>query len=81
MIRLPASQARREFAELIRKAGDGQRVLLHRDGADVAAIVSADDLALLEAIEDRMDLESARAALADPQRRPWAEVKAALGLK
>jgi hypothetical protein len=48
---------------------------------EVAAIVSLSDLRLLELLEDHIDLEAARKALADPQatERPWEEVKAELG--
>ena len=42
-----------------------------------------DDLRLLEALEDRLDIEAARKALADPKNRKrisWGKVKAGLGL-
>jgi prevent-host-death family protein len=62
--RISASEARSRLAEIINEvAYGGHRILLHRHGKDVAAVVSARDLALLEALEDRMDLEEAREAL------------------
>jgi len=78
------SEARGEFAELVNRAAyRHERVLLTRHGKAVAAIIPTDDLELLEALEDRDDLEAARAALADPRNQdeiPWEQVKAELGL-
>jgi len=78
------SEARGEFSELVNRAAyRHERVLLTRHGKPVAAIISTDDLALLEALEDRDDVEAARAALADPGNQeeiPWEQVKADLGL-
>jgi prevent-host-death family protein len=78
------SEARSEFSDLVNRAAyRHERVLLTRHGKAVAAIISADDLELLEALEDRDDLEAARAALADPENQeeiPWEQVKADLGL-
>ncbi len=44
------------------------------------ALVSPEDLELLEAIEDRMVIEAARKALRETGRRSWPEVKAELAL-
>jgi prevent-host-death family protein len=78
------SEARGEFSDLVNRAAyKHERVLLTRHGKPVAAIISTDDLELLEALEDRDDLEAARAALADPDNQkqiPWEQVKAELGL-
>ena len=78
------SEARGEFSDLVNRAAyKHERVLLTRHGKAIAAIVPADDLELLEALEDRDDLEAARAALADPENAeliPWEQVKAELGL-
>lgn len=78
------SEARGEFSDLINRAAfGGERVLLTRHGKSVAAIVPVDDLELLEALEDRADLEAVRAALADPGNAEpiaWDELKASLGL-
>jgi prevent-host-death family protein len=78
------SDARKELSELVNRASyGGERILLRRNGREVAAIVSPEDLRLLEELEDRIDLEDARASLAEAKRKgtiPWAKVKARLGL-
>jgi antitoxin YefM len=80
--RIPASKARETLADLLDEVSvRGERIVLHRHGKDVAVLVSPDDLALLEALEDRYDVEAAREALADSSERvPWAELKKRLGL-
>jgi prevent-host-death family protein len=58
-----------------------ERVIVEKHGKPVAALVPMEDLETLRALEDRLDLEAARQALAEPAAsRPWAEVKAELGL-
>jgi prevent-host-death family protein len=83
MIRVTTSKARQEFARVLRKVKEGKRFLLERHDKGVAAIVSVEDLALLEAIENRRDLEDARRALAEVAEQgaiPWEEAKKELGL-
>ncbi len=84
MTKLPASQVRKDFAEALNKvAYQHERIVLHRRGKDVAALVPVEDLELLEKLEDQLDIEAADKALADPQnqtRIPWEQVKAKLGL-
>ena len=46
-----------------------ERVILRRRGKEIAAVVPMEDLQLLEALEDRMDLADARAALAEAKKR------------
>jgi len=77
MTRIPASKAREQFADVLNDvAFRGERVVLHRHGKDVAAIVSVEDLALLEELEDRYDVEAARAALSEPGANiPWDQLK------
>jgi prevent-host-death family protein len=70
---------------LNRVAYGGERVILERRGKGVAALVSMEDLALLEAIEDREDIKAARRAIAEMKRKgetgiDWKTVKAELGL-
>ena len=82
MNRIPASKARERLAEILNDvAGRGDRVILHRHGKDVAALIPVDDLALLESLEDRYDVEAARAALAESNERvAWSDLKKELGL-
>ena len=86
MARLAASKVREDFSDTLNRVAFGrERVVLHRRGKEVAAVVPIEDLKLLEAIEDRIDLEDAREALADMKKKgqkpiPWEKVKADLGL-
>lgn len=77
------SEARDDFAELVnRVAYAHERVRLVRRGRDLAAVVPTEDLELLEALDDELDLDAARDALADPAnagRIPWEDVRARLG--
>jgi prevent-host-death family protein len=84
MSELPITDAREDLAEVInRVAYSHERVRLTRRGKPLAAVVSIEDLELLELLEDQADLEAMRAALADPanaQPIPWEQVKTNLGL-
>ena len=61
-----------------------ERVILARRGKAVAAIVSLEDVELLEALEDKIDgLENARAALIEAEKEgtvSWEEFKKELSL-
>lgn len=83
MNRLPASQAREKFAEILNEVAFGRkRMVLHRHGKDLVAVIPVEDLALLEELEDRADVARARRALADKSPRAnWAEVRKELKLK
>ncbi len=82
MTRLPASKAREQFADVINRVTyRGERVVLERRGKGVAALVPVEDLELLEALEDRLDVAAARAALAEKGPNiPWSRLKAELGI-
>ena len=77
-----AVQVRKRLAEVIDRAAFGkERVILARRGKAVAAIVSLEDLELLDALEDQIDLENARAALIEAEKEgtvSWEEFKRAL---
>ena len=71
MTRLNVSKAREEFPELVNRAAYGkERMIVSRRGKDLAAVIPIEDLRLLERLAreemDRLDIESARAALAEP---------------
>lgn len=84
MARLDATRVRREWAETLdRVAHRGERIAVLRHGKTSAALVSAEDLELLERLEDRIDLEEARASLREAEKggtTSWAQVKKAAGL-
>lgn len=81
MTRLEATKARDEFADTInRVAYAGERIVLRRRGKDVAAIVPMEDLELIRALEDRIDLAAAKKALKEKGSIPLAKIKAEFGL-
>ena len=80
---MAVSQAREELAELVNLVHyRNERVLLLRHGRPVAALISAEDLELLEQLEDAADMRAIEEALADPENAgppiPWQDVKAEL---
>lgn len=87
MTRMTTSQARDTFAAtLSRVAKQKKRIVLHRRGQDVAALVPVEDLALLDELEDRLDVENFRAAKEEWEREgrqttPLDEIVKELGLK
>ena len=84
MTRVSTTKARHDFAETINKvAYGGDRVVLHRRGKDLVALVPVEDLEFLEELERKADLDSARAALKDAGKKgtiSWKKLKAELGL-
>lgn len=82
MTRLPASRARTDMADTLnRVAYGGERIVLHRRGKDVAALIPLADLELLRSIEDQLDNEAAERSLREPEASiPWKKAKADLGI-
>ena len=59
----------------------GDRVVITKSGKPAAALVSTEDLALLELIEDRIDIELIREALSESDERiPFSKIRADLKL-
>jgi prevent-host-death family protein len=81
VVRIPTSKARQDLSDLVnRVAFQGERVVLNRNGRDVAVLVSLEDLARLESLEDRLDYLDAEKALAQMKAKrrkpiPWETVK------
>jgi prevent-host-death family protein len=76
-----ASDLRKEISEALNKvAYSGERIAIHRHGKPVAALVSVEDLAVLKALEDRLDVALAKKALKEKGAIPWSKVKKSLGL-
>jgi prevent-host-death family protein len=66
---LSLSEARDNWADLIGQVQfGGERVTISKRGKPVAVVVSVEDAAWLEAMEDRIDVELAREALAEMER-------------
>jgi prevent-host-death family protein len=84
MAAISTVQARNRLAEVInRVAYAKERVILTRRGQELVAVVPVEDVRLLEELEDRLDLEDARAALAETAATgttPWEKIKADLRL-
>jgi prevent-host-death family protein len=79
---LEASQLRQEISDALNTvAYSGQRIAINRHGKRVAVLVTVDDLALLEAVEERVDLALAKKALKEKGSIPWASIKKQLRSK
>jgi prevent-host-death family protein len=76
--------ARAQFSEIINRAAFGkERVTLTRRGKEIVAVVPIEDVKLLEDLEDKIDLEEARSALAEAKKKgtvSWDKIKKDLGL-
>lgn len=79
---LTLSEARSDFAQLVERVRHRlERVCLTKHGRRIVAIVPIEDLELLEKLEDRLDLDAARAALNEAgERLDYAKVREELGL-
>ena len=84
MDRVTTDDARMCLDDLVaRVAGGEERIILTRDGQEVAALVHVEDALYLRELEDRLDNEAADAALAEAREKgtiPWQQVKEELGL-
>ena len=76
--------ARAQFSEIINRAAFGkERVTLTRRGKEIVAVVPIENVKLLEALEDKIDLDEARAALAETKKKgsvSWDKIKKDLGI-
>jgi len=79
---ISTADARKHFADIVNKVAYGKEpIVLTRRGREVAALISMEELALLQQIEDHIDIEDARKALAEPgDNIPAEEVWKQLGL-
>jgi len=87
MIQMSVAEARKEFAEVINRASYArERTIISRHDQPVAAIISIDELRLLDALieryEDEQDVADAKAALleAHEDRVGWDAIKREFGI-
>ena len=78
-----AAHARQRFSEMVSMAAFGKvRVVVSRGGRPRAALVSIEDMAQLNAIDEELDLDAAkaiiRAAWFEGREVPWDKVRRAL---
>jgi antitoxin (DNA-binding transcriptional repressor) of toxin-antitoxin stability system len=64
---------------MVRRAEGGQRSIIQNRGRAVAAIVSIEDLSLIERIEDEVDLAEVRRRRRE-ESIPWDVIRERLGL-
>jgi PHD/YefM family antitoxin component YafN of YafNO toxin-antitoxin module len=85
MGRLTASKTRIPPEDFNKVAYQGERICVERHGKEEIFLVSKEDVELLEAIEDILDIEAAHEALESMRANgekpvPWEEAKKRLGL-
>jgi len=78
---ISTADARKKFADIVNKVAYGKEsIVLTRRGQEIAALVSIEELELLQQIEDYIDIEDAKKALAEPGKNiPAHEVWKQLG--
>jgi prevent-host-death family protein len=75
-------EVRDNLAEIInRVAYGGERAILQRRGKGIVAVVSMEDMALLEALEDEADVKAALKARKEKGSVPLQQVQRRLGMK
>lgn len=73
MTTLSIAEARNSLADVINRVSyGGERVIFARRGKPVAALVSSEDLALLQGIEDAEDIRAATKVLKEYDKNPAA---------
>jgi prevent-host-death family protein len=82
MIEVGVHEIRANLAEVInRVAYGGERVILQRRSKPVVAVVSMEDLELLNSLEDQADIKAAKKARKEKGSVTLEQIKARLGMK
>ena len=79
MTTLTATQARRQLPEMLNRAAyGGERIAIERRGKVLAAVVPAEDIDLLQRLEDEHDIREAKKAIRDYEKHggiAWEDLK------
>lgn len=86
MKRISVVELRQELADILNRAEYlGERTVIHRRDKDAAAIISIEDLNLLQRLiweeEDRIDIAAAQAARKENDYIPYEELRTEVGMK
>jgi len=72
--KVSTAEARKKFAEIVNKVAYGKELfVLTRRGEEIAALISMEELELLQLIEEHIDIEDAKKALEEPGKNISAE--------
>lgn len=72
MVETTTTEFRKNLGDHLNRTEFGvERVIITRSGRRSAALISIEDLELLQAIEDRIDITAAREAIAEAETEGW----------
>ena len=81
MTTISMSEIRLKLSELANRViYGGERVVVEKNNKPAFAMVSIEDMELLERLEDEMDIKAAEEALKEGDFVPWEDVKKELGI-
>ena len=82
MADVTVSQLRADMATAVNRVAFGkERIIVQRQGKQLAALVPIEDLEALEALEDRLWLQLAEERMAEPgEDVPWEQIRRDAGL-
>lgn len=81
MTTISMSEIRLKLSDLANRViYGGERVVVEKNHKPAFAIVSMEDMELLERLEDEADIKAAEEALKEGKFIPWQDVKKELGL-
>jgi prevent-host-death family protein len=79
MPKISVSEAREDFSEVVNQVYySGERMILHRRGKALVAMIPVSDLERLESLEDQIDIEQAKSALKEYKKKggvAWSKLK------
>ncbi len=79
-MKVSITEARDRLADIANRADLlGERIVVERRGRRLCAIVSVEDLEILERLEEAIDIETARSRSSE-ELIPWSAAKQTLGL-
>ncbi len=81
MTRISMTKARQNFTDIANRVMfEGQRICIEKNNKAAVAVVSIEDLEMIEALEDKIDLEEALKALKEPGFITLKALKKKLGI-